>query len=484
MQLSTEVAPNDASQKVVYNSTNVSVATVSSNGLVTAISEGTTQIIATTTDGTNLSDTCEVKVIDNNAIVINDSRMQIGSQYSYPIEMINSDNITAFQCDIHLPKGISVAEVEGDLDIELNSERASNDHTMVCQMVNDSTLRVMAYSMNIKPFVGNTGELMRMNLNVLEEMEEGIYSIKIDNIILSGINDDAYYPTSVSSMVEVYRYEVGDANGDKMVDITDVVSIINVALGNTPSNFQFKVADINGDNQINVLDVVAIAKIILNQAIAPASNAMNTMGMNEPNALVINNVSIKAGETQKVAVMLNNIDDFTAFQMDLRLPQGISLINPRLTNRGTVSHTLNVSQGKNGVTRLISYSPTLANYKNNSGAIIEFELSADEQFKGNDVIRIDNIIFADKNSQGYKLNNVKATIGSISGVDAITSATKIYTEKCQLVIETPVEARATITNVAGITTTVDLAVGTTKLNMAQGFYIVTVNNLTEKEVIK
>ena len=61
--LTVTVTPSDASNKKVnWKSSNTSVATVSSNGVVTAKAVGTANITATTTDGTSLSATCKVTV--------------------------------------------------------------------------------------------------------------------------------------------------------------------------------------------------------------------------------------------------------------------------------------------------------------------------------------------------------------------------------------------------------------------------------------
>ena len=485
LQLNATITPLNATNGVIqWSSTDETVATVASNGLVTAVSAGETQIIATTTDGSNLSDTCNIKVIDNNAIKIADAKMQIGENYIMPMELENTNSITAFQCDIHLPQGVSISEIDGEMDITLNENRASSDHTLAYRMLNDTTVRVIAYSMNINPFENNDGEVMTLNLYVDDTAEEGVRVMKIDSIILSGVNDDAYYLEPVMSNIEIYRYELGDANGDKAVNITDVVSIINAVMGNTPSNFQFNVADINGDSKINVLDVVAVAKIILSQT-ASTATTMSAMSGNAPNMLVLNNVSIQLGETQTVAVSLENVTDFTGFQMDLSLPEGITAENYRLTSRGAVSHTLNVQQGANGITRMISYSPTLATYKNHTGALLTFDIVADETFSGAGAIQIGNIIFADKDAQGYKLNTTKATIGSTSGVESVESTTAVYGEGKNIVIVSPKSSQATITNVLGQSRTIEVEVGVTKIPVQDnGMYIVTTNGITEKVIIK
>ena len=55
----------------------------------------------------------------------------------------------------------------------------------------------------------------------------------------------------------------GDANGDGVVDVADVVAIVNYILNKPGENFNEKAADVNGDGVIDVADVVAVVNIIL-----------------------------------------------------------------------------------------------------------------------------------------------------------------------------------------------------------------------------
>lgn len=62
-QLIATVSPELASQEVAWNSSNAEVASVDEQGNVTAIGIGTATITAATTDGSNLSASCEVTVV-------------------------------------------------------------------------------------------------------------------------------------------------------------------------------------------------------------------------------------------------------------------------------------------------------------------------------------------------------------------------------------------------------------------------------------
>ena len=74
---------NTANKNVTWKSSDASIATVSSSGAIKAVSNGTCKIIATTTDGTNLSASMDVIVdIKAKSVALDKTSMQITSQNS------------------------------------------------------------------------------------------------------------------------------------------------------------------------------------------------------------------------------------------------------------------------------------------------------------------------------------------------------------------------------------------------------------------
>ena len=74
------------------------------------------------------------------------------------------------------------------------------------------------------------------------------------------------FNSGVDSYEPQYGYGAGDANGDGVVNIQDIVRIVNYVLGTTDLDAQEKAgADANGDGTVNILDVVAIVQYILGQ---------------------------------------------------------------------------------------------------------------------------------------------------------------------------------------------------------------------------
>ena len=55
----------------------------------------------------------------------------------------------------------------------------------------------------------------------------------------------------------------GDANGDLVVNVLDITTVIAYMLNQNPQPFLFDAADVNGDDVINVLDIIGIVDIIL-----------------------------------------------------------------------------------------------------------------------------------------------------------------------------------------------------------------------------
>ncbi|MGN0476746.1 MAG: leucine-rich repeat protein [Ruminococcus sp.] len=81
LTLKTRFFPNNADRRVTWKSSDTKVATVDSNGVVTGKSFGKANITATTTDGTNLVDTCVVtvkdKLIENLKYEVNEDKKSI-----------------------------------------------------------------------------------------------------------------------------------------------------------------------------------------------------------------------------------------------------------------------------------------------------------------------------------------------------------------------------------------------------------------------
>ena len=125
-----------------------------------------------------------------------------------------------------------------------------------------------------------------------------------------------------------------------------------------------------------------------------AMAAVVTMCAAATQRFYIEDFAIRAGETATVAILLDNEMEYTAFQADMYMPEGLTVVDGTLalTSRKTSSHNLSAVPQLDGALRLMSYSLQIKTFSGNSGAIVTFELAASEDFAGDAVIELRNTL--------------------------------------------------------------------------------------------
>lgn len=107
----------------------------------------------------------------------------------------------------------------------------------------------------------------------------------------------------------------------------------------------------------------------------------------------IEDFTISPGETRTVSILLDNEAEYTAFQSDLYLPEGLTAANFALTDRKNANHTLTATVLPDGGIRLLSYSLKLKTYSGNSGALVTFDVTASNEFEGEATIALQGTLF-------------------------------------------------------------------------------------------
>ena len=125
-------------------------------------------------------------------------------------------------------------------------------------------------------------------------------------------------------------------------------------------------------------------------------------------SISVGDVFMNQGETTTVAISLTNSHtDLVSFQMDLYLPDGITINRSgcSLSNRFESGQTLTIGKQADGAYRLTSTSFSLTPITGTSGTIISLSLTAQEE-TGPTSATLKNIMFATNNSERITLNNV------------------------------------------------------------------------------
>ena len=130
----------------------------------------------------------------------------------------------------------------------------------------------------------------------------------------------------------------------------------------------------------------------------------------------VENLAIKPGETAMVDIALTNErTDIVAFQMDLVLPEGISINKTecKLSSRITDGEqTLTVGKLESGAIRLTSTSLALTPISGKSGTLVSISLTTANNFVTGQV-KIENIRLITSNSERISVNNTAFTVNSL-----------------------------------------------------------------------
>ena len=472
------VLPENATNKsVTWKSSNEVVATVDANGKVTAVSIGEAIITAMTNDGSNLSASCKV-IVHANYLSGKTVNTYSGASERVSVEMTNEQAITAFQCDIYLPDGISIATIDGEYDINLSS-RAKSSHSLSCVEQSDGSIRLLCYSMSLATFSGNEGELFDINFNISKEIE-GNYQVLINNVVLTDKAQNEYKSSAAIIDFNVKAYVPADVNNDGSINVTDVVATASYILGLDTKKFIFEAADMNKDGVINVTDIVGIASIILNGSSASNVSALRC-APNSYDSIKIEEFATGKNQSQQVAIEMTNASDYSACQMDIRLPKGMSIAECELASSAT-DHMVAYRELPDGAVRVLVYSLTCRTLPDSQEGIIRLRTTTDSRFEGGEIV-VENILFADRGQNEYRLYDSVANVKT--GVSATDMDCVVYAENRSIVIISPCDQQATITSVDGLSRTYTLNEGRNEIkDCKRGIYIIETLNRINKLIIK
>lgn len=181
-----------------------------------------------------------------------------GDSLKVEVALDNYDGVSGIQFDVEYPADYIING--GDYAIE---ERAQG-LTVTWRVIDENTVRYFCYSLADVTIAPGEGNVITLMMTTAQDVADGNYSLKIKNIKLGtpGLADK-YAGTDIVCAFNVKTLILGDANGDGVVNIKDIVCMGGEIMGNEPMPFVRRQADVNMDDMINVKDVVGIADIIM-----------------------------------------------------------------------------------------------------------------------------------------------------------------------------------------------------------------------------
>ena len=509
VKLTATVTPQ-TNKKVIWKSNKEDVAQVDENGLVTAIGVGEAEITATI-EGTALTATCTVTVNPSYAtnVVINyegatqfESRSEADIQLAATVapSYVTDNTVTWTSSDNDIAQvdengKVTIGQKTGVVTITATANGAAEGQE-VKATIDFEVVHTFATTLSIdqEPFTLKANETKALTVTldnatnkaiVWESNDENVAQVDEDGIFTAiGVGEATITATHECNEIKdtvVVTVEAtdGDVNNDALVDVADVTATASYILGDEVDPFIFAAADINADGKINVTDIVLLVNIILTQDDNDAQQAaINRVrqNVNSNNSLSIEDFSIEEGETKQIAIRLDNVDAFTAFQADIYLPEGLEICQNgvALSDRKSNDHVIASALRNNGSVRMLSYSLSLNEYAESNGDLVYLTIKAAEGFIGDFQIEIDNITFvkADQTKCYFApaVSNVKGTeyVG-VEGVEGDEIVVKVVGNS----IVAPEGAE--VYDLNGLRVNAE--------NLAKGIYIVKVGNQVVKVII-
>ena len=291
----TTITPSNATNKEVkWTSSNENIAVVSENGIVTPVKNGTCKIIATTTDGTNLSASIDITV-DFKVTSISFSTK------SYTITSVNQT--PSFREKIS-PSNAANKSVKWTSS---NENVAKVSTTGVIKPVKNGTCKIIATTTdgtNLSASIDITVDIKatkitldKTNINLTNEKysdkitakiepseasdkvkytssNEKVAKVKEDgtviavgkgNCIITATTTDGTNLSAKCNVTSEVEYQKGDVNRDGKVNTLDVYYAMKGIVNGTLTGEEKVILDVNGDFKANTLDINIIMRYIVGQ---------------------------------------------------------------------------------------------------------------------------------------------------------------------------------------------------------------------------
>ena len=351
----------------------------------------------------------DVRGFGENYFLMPDVTTFHGDTIVIPVTMENVDDITAFQTDIYLPSGFELLKAGDDYKVEL-SDRKGRDHVIMANDAPDGAIRVLSYSPTLKTFKNNDDELFYLTVKVPDDAD-GNYRLELNNTILTTLDEEEVHALNAANNIKVFTYTLGDVDGSGAITVADIVQTARYILNFNPEPFIFDAADINGDSKVSITDVVKIAHMVLDADYdEPTQQA--------PRRSTTGDCMSGEMNQQSVAISLENEQLYTAFQLDLTLPEGMTASDFALSERANGLGLIVKDRG-NGKMRVLGYTADLQTIKENDGALLTFNVT------GTGEILVDNIQLVTPEGQTILLDGFAIGANNMTSVNELDNAKAI-----------------------------------------------------------
>ncbi len=268
---------------------------------------------------------------------------------------------------------------------------------------------------------GTGGLEARKATQTIETIDKYVADVDAFVKALLGTDDEAGFVDEVAGKT------AGDLDGNGIINVIDLTDLLKYVTDPKQQNDldkeMFAARDLNNDGYIDVVDLGIMVDIITGQTeYLKAQGVFAARALHNSNETLRADVAATNGNTQRIAISLNNERDYTTFQMDITLPEGMRLVGQSLSDRANGQQLY--ANEWDGKTRLVGFTMSKAAFTGNDGDVLYLDVETDESYKGGS-IRFEDIIFVTTESEGVRFS-MKGEATSIADRIADTAKETIY----------------------------------------------------------
>lgn len=214
----------------------------------------------------------------------------------------------------------------------------------------------------------------------------------------------------------------GDASGDGVIDIQDVVAIVHFILGSPDSGFAENLADMNGDGEVDIFDAMLLVNYVLTHPTSGSgARAMERVGADEPAEAIE-----LSAEQDHIYIGVDQAERFTAFQFDIILPDGVSPSDVKLTSISS-AHRLMFARCYSNIYRVVGFSMSNSTFPSVDDKFVDIQLTD----VANGEISVINVLFVRPDLQKTIFAGGALGTTAIENIEIDSEATDIYNLKGQ-----------------------------------------------------
>lgn len=239
----------------------------------------------------------------------------------------------------------------------------------------------------------------------------------------------------VAGDVKNRAFVLGDVNNNGVINVADYDAVRRMILSPDMKKFddavalfgevQAYAADVNEDKAIDVADLTSISNFIFNGGFDQAEVARAARVKTAGKVMCDDVVTLQAvaeettltGKTMRLAVNVANTTDYVNFQMDVQLPEGMTLVGESLSERAN-GHLLSTADLGNGAFRMVAENVENVAFGNQTNAVLYLDVEVSSSYNAGEVA-LSNIIFSDAKGNAYRMNGL--TTNAPTGINEITA---------------------------------------------------------------